>query len=104
MTLACIVLHNICIDIHDETPKNGISNVTHTCNVDQKLLSGYRLPPKKRQIKTDCKKKKKISLSDNSELEMVSSETCSDSWSTWFNSTSLSATFILLLFTLPCAD
>ena len=58
MTLACIVLHNICIDIHDETPKNGISNVTHTCNVDQKLLSGYRLPPKKRQIKTDCKKKK----------------------------------------------
>ena len=78
MTLACIVLHNICIDIHDETPKNGISNVTHTCNVDQKLLSGYRLPPKKRQIKTDCKKKK-ISSSDNSELEMVSSETCSDS-------------------------
>ena len=79
MSLACIVLHNICIDIHDETPKNGISNVTHTCNVDQKLLSGYRLPPKKRQIKTDCKKKKKISSSDNSELEMVSSETCSDS-------------------------
>ena len=32
MTLACIVLHNICIDIHDEIPKTEISTMTQTYN------------------------------------------------------------------------
>ena len=47
---------------------------------------------------------KLISSSDDSNLEMVSSETFLDLWSTWFNSFSSSAIFILILFTLPCAD
>lgn len=34
MNLACTFLHNICIDINDGIPKNSISTMTHTYNVD----------------------------------------------------------------------